>query len=106
MKTNQKVNRNNSVKGVHSGGSKKGGTRRRGKPKNIVILKDDDTLVGGKTVLLLSGDAPGEGAASSKRKRARRPNPALPQDAELAKLDKLFLLAWKRTYENRKRRLV
>lgn len=79
--------------------------RRRGDPADLEIVDAERTLTGGAEITVLSGDNGDEPETRSRRELPRRRNPASKQNKELAKLDRLFLRAWKETYESRKRRL-
>jgi hypothetical protein len=79
--------------------------RRPGHPANLEIADAERALTGGHEVTVLSGDNDDEPATRSRQKPPRRRNPASKKSKELAKLDELFLRAWKETYESRKRRV-
>jgi hypothetical protein len=79
--------------------------RRRAHSDELSLIEEGDGLAGGRTVGVLGGDGGDQATRPSKQKPRRVRNPAPPKDKELVKLDKLFLRAWKRTHENRGRRL-
>ena len=88
----------------HLSESRKKPKRRRGHPAHLEVVKDNGAQAAGKIVVLYDGDDD-DAPNPSLRKLPRRRNPAPKQDKELTKLDRLFLLAWKETYESRKRKL-
>lgn len=87
----------------HSPGSRKKSKGRRVHRADLELVEDHSIQTGARIVTAHNGDEKPTKAAAEKVPRRR--NPAPKRDKELAKLDKLFLLAWEETYESRKRRL-
>jgi len=83
-------------------GSRKKPKRVQGDTSDLLITEGGPVRAG--KVIVVDSDNGIEPRKPSTRRRRRR-NPAPAKDKELVKLNQLFLRAWQKTYDNRRKRL-